>query len=59
MIFCNCGQCGLRFRKGHYKRLRCLRCGSQDIWEEEIPDDEVTLVDRVVDQMLREQFKHK
>lgn len=57
MIYCFCDQCGMSFRKGRYKHPKCLRCGNPDLWEEDIPAEELTLVDRVVDEMLREEVR--
>lgn len=57
MIYCFCDQCGISFRKGHYKKPKCLRCGNPDLWEEDIPAEELTLVDQVVDEMLREEVR--
>lgn len=57
MIYCYCDQCGLSFRKGHYKHPKCLRCSNPDLWEEDIPAEELTLADRVVDEMLREEVR--
>lgn len=59
MIFCFCDQCGLSFRKGHYKNPKCLRCGNPDLWEDDIPAEELTLVDLVTDQKLRESVKER
>ena len=53
MVYCNCDQCGLHFRKGHYKRPKCLRCGNTDLWEEDIPASEITLAERIADEILR------
>lgn len=47
----------MSFRKGRYKHPKCLRCGNPDLWEEDIPAEELTLVDRVVDEMLREEVR--
>lgn len=57
MIYCNCDQCGLHFRKGHYKKPKCLRCGNPDLWEEDVPADSITLADRIADKILRESIK--
>mgnify|MGYP006878137922 FL=1 len=57
MIYCYCDQCGLAFRKGHYKNPKCLRCGNPDLWEEDIPREELTLADQVADEMLRESVR--
>lgn len=57
MIFCHCDQCGLSFRKGRYKTPKCLRCGNPDLWEDDIPNDELTLADRVADEILRSRVK--
>lgn len=59
MTYCYCDQCGLSFRKGRYKHPKCLRCGSTDLWEEDIPDEDLTEVDRIIDKMQREAFKKK
>lgn len=59
MIFCFCDQCGLSFRKGRYKNPKCLRCGNPDLWEDDIPVEELTLVDLVTDQKLRESVKER
>lgn len=53
MIYCYCDQCGLAFRKGHYKHPKCLRCGNAELWEEDIPPSDLTLADQVADEMLR------
>lgn len=59
LIFCNCDQCGLRFRKGHYKHPVCLRCGNPQLWEENIPDGEVSIVERVADEILRKRYQEQ
>lgn len=59
MIFCFCDQCGLSFRKGRYKHPKCLRCGNTDLWEDDIPAEELTLADHITDTMLRESVKQR
>ena len=59
MIYLNCDKCGLSFRKGHYKRPRCLRCGNPDLWAEEVDPANLELSDIVADKMLRERVKQE
>lgn len=59
MIYCYCDQCGLSFRKGRYKHPKCLRCGNNDLLEDDIPDEDLTEVDRIIDKMQREAFNKK
>lgn len=57
MIYCYCTQCGLKFRKGHYKNPPCLRCGAKEVREENIPISEVTEAMRAADRIFRESLK--
>ena len=57
MIYLNCDECGLRFRKGHFKNPKCLRCGNNSLWEEDIPNNEVTEFDRIADKYLRDSYR--
>lgn len=56
LIFCNCDQCGLRFRKGHFKHPLCLRCGNRDLWEENVPASSVSSIERYADKLLRQRY---
>lgn len=57
MIYCYCNQCGLAFRKGHYKHPKCLRCGNTDLLEEDVSPGDLTLADQVADEMLRKKVR--
>lgn len=57
MIYCYCNQCGLAFRKGGDKNPKCLRCGSDEIWEDDVPADQLTLSDKIADEILRERVR--
>lgn len=59
MIYRYCSDCGMKFRKKSYPKKDCPRCGSADLWEEDIPRSELTFVDDVVDEMFREQYAAK
>lgn len=54
-----CSDCGMKFRKKSYPHKDCPRCGSLDLWDENIPSNELTLVDEVFDDMFREQYADK
>lgn len=56
MIYWNCLDCSLHFRKGRLRRRQCVRCGSLNIMEEEIPKEELILADEIVDEMIRKQY---
>lgn len=59
VIYWTCGDCGLEFRKGRLRNKRCIKCGSTKIFEDNIPDEDLTLVDEVVDEMIRKEYLRK
>ena len=59
MIYWTCGSCGLEFRKGRLKKPRCIKCGSTRIFEDDVPDDLLTLADEVADEMIRKEYLKK
>ena len=59
MLYWTCSDCGLEFRKGRLKKLRCIKCGSTRIFENDIPDCELTLADEIVDEMIRREYLKK
>ena len=59
MIYWTCGDCGLEFRKGRLKKQRCIKCGSTKIFEDDIPDSDLTLADEIADDMIRREYLKK
>lgn len=59
MIYWTCGECGLEFRKGRLKKKQCIKCGSARIFEDDVPDELLTLADEIADKMIREEYLKK
>lgn len=59
MIYFYCSECGLKFRKSQPTETACLRCGSTDLWEEDIPKSEITDADDMIEEMVREKYARK
>lgn len=59
MIYWTCEECGLEFRKGRLRKKRCIRCGSTHISEDNVPNEDLTLVDEVVDEMILKKYLHR
>ena len=56
MIYWTCGNCGLEFRKGRLRKKRCIRCGCVKISEDDVPSEDLTMVDDVVDEMILKKY---
>ena len=56
VIYWTCGDCGLEFRKGKLKKPRCIKCGSTRIFEDDVPDCDLTLADEIADRLVREEY---
>lgn len=59
MIFCFCDKCGLKFMKGRLKHPFCPRCDNKDLWEGDIPTNELTLSEIVANELFQENYDEK
>lgn len=59
MIFCFCDECGLKFQKGKLRHPFCPRCNNHDLWEMDIPKNELTLSEIVANELFQENYGEK
>ena len=49
----------MTFRKKSYPKDDCPRCSGQNLWDENIPKSELSIVDDVIDNMFKEKYADK
>lgn len=59
MIYFYCGSCGLKFRKSRIPETKCICCGDTSLLEEDIPNSELTDVDDMFEEIVRENMDTK
>ena len=56
MIYLYCSDCDLKFRKSSPSETKCIRCGSGNLMEYDVPKSNLSDIDDTVEEMLREKY---